>query len=156
MQFQRRQVPVSHLYLNSSSLKISGEKIKLQKFPHEAKPNYNVKQISLTPAQVILRDPQRTTDYTNNRQTYKVNVKNYTNRDVHNKQLKEIYEAVEFDDFKRFLLKNPNVKKNVPNNNVSVNTNIDTKSFYYDNFEVHYNFLKTIIKKNLQCPRLVN
>lgn len=151
----QKQVAVSDLYLNPSSLKISGDKIKLQKFPHEAKPNYNVKQISLTPSQPAPRDSHiRPTDCFANRQTYKVSVKNYTNRDVHNKQLKQIYEAVEFDDFKRFLLKNPVARKNVPNT-VSLST-IDTKNFYHDNFEVHYNFLKNIIRKNLQCPKQAN
>lgn len=140
-----QQVQVNHLSLNLNSLSINGAKVKLERFPYETKPNYNVKQISLSPLLQVRREQHKSTNYLNKRQAYKVNVNNYTNSDIHNKQLKEIYEAIEFDDFKRFLCKNRTVKKNVPSARLS---GVDVKHFYEEHFQVHYDFLKGIVKKN--------
>lgn len=125
----------------SECMRVCGQGIKLQKFPRHATRNCNVKEIVLNaPAKVAQRQFGKA-DHFSKREVYKVNVKNYTNANVCNKQLREIYEAVELDDFKRFLVKAPVLKKNVPSNQ-------SLSTIYRENFEVHYIFLKQLIKKS--------
>lgn len=113
-----------------TTLRISGEGIKLLEASNRGKPSYNVKRINLSPAKQAV---DKTIKTLNHRHAYKVNVKNYTNADVNNKQLKEIYEAIEFEDFKRFLVKK---------RDADASNSIDLSNFYRDNYEVHYNLLK--------------
>lgn len=137
------------------SLKINGNKIKLEKFPHEIKINYNVRRSHYNFDRPSDKHHRETTKVSRERrQLYNLKTKNYTNLEVRNRRLKEIHEAVELDDFKRFLVKNNNNNKQGVKGDVTFSAaaaavvNLDlVKNIYWENFEKHYKFLKNLINK---------
>lgn len=139
---------------SDDSLKINGNKIKLEKFPHEIKINYNVRKshYNFFDRPSDKRETIRVSR--EKRQLYELKIKNYTNLEVRNRQLKEIHEAVDLDDFRRFLVKNNNNKQGVKSDVTSADAaaavvSLDLiKSIYWENFEKHYKFLRNLINKS--------
>lgn len=79
------------------------------------------------------------------RTAYKVNVKNYTNKQAYGSTLRKIYEAIEYDDFKRFLKVFDYRQKVRPKKSAPILDSAAIKDCYHDNFEVHYNVLKELV-----------
>lgn len=88
------------------------------------------------------------------RMVYQVNVNNYTNQQAYGATLRKIYEAIEYDDFKRFLKvfdcppgARPKTTTTTTRRRVApVLCSAAVRECYRANFEVHYDVLKRIVQ----------
>lgn len=85
------------------------------------------------------------------RTAYKVNVKNYTNKQAYGSALRKIYEAIEYDDFKRFLKVFDYRQKVRPKRSAPILDSAAIRDCYRDNFEVHYDALRELAGRIGPC-----
>lgn len=140
-----------------TDLTIRGTKIKLVRLSSRIPTTnycYNLTKVGTGGSkQKCHRDSYEFNDVRANQQrtAYKLNVKNYTNQQAYGSTLKKIYEAIEYDDFKRFLKVFDYRQKVRPKKSASILNSAAIKDCYHDNFEVHYNVLKELVGQSGQC-----
>ncbi|KAG5900043.1 hypothetical protein JTB14_009121 [Gonioctena quinquepunctata] len=137
------------LYINS--LCVSGERIKLLKHPKQCYSNKNIKIFAEVDEEIELNRNSNIVTHNDNRKPFKVNVTDYKNLQVCNKQLRQIYETIEIRDFERILHNfqtSDAFKKQAKNNYNDVLRKIDAEDIYEEFFGQYYNYLNDVIKRS--------
>lgn len=141
------------LFINDSRLTVVGEKIKLLKLPGDEQGEVDLKTLGHryeTPVKTLPRvvrcvNTNGGKAYSN-KVLYEVKTTYYRNRELCNDKLKDIYEAIEVEEFKRLL--------KVFNNGNELNrcgkerliSTIDAEKVYNEHFQDHYDFLKELVE----------
>lgn len=142
-------------YINDNSLTVTGEKIKLLKLPYDQKGDFVVRKArseSQTPDEDKYQLQRTTfsvkTNVKSNRKAYNLSVNCYKNKEICNQKLKDIYESIEIEQFRRLLGQiNPGAKPTRASEKSKAINSINADKIYEEFFQKHYDFLEQIAHK---------
>lgn len=139
------------LYINDRALCVVGERIHLEskQLPHR---RYANKTVRLTVEQPEEPDKRRKKPEPEKRRTLKVNVREYKNQQACSKQLRQIYETVEVEDFERILrglyISDEYNRKREKSKAEEVIAKIGPAEVYEHFFGRHYDHLRSLVAKS--------
>ncbi|KAJ8917374.1 hypothetical protein NQ315_002398 [Exocentrus adspersus] len=147
------------LYINDKALCIVGDRIELEKQerPQRCYTNRNIKLASVETAggedSRPFKHHLKKADTCSTRKTFQLNSKEYKNLQVCNKQLRQIYETVEVEDFERilrnFYVSDEYKRREKARRTDDILAKIKPDEVYERFFGQHYAYLKHLISKNI-------